>query len=284
MHNLFYFFKEAVRGFYQAKLMTFVAIMTIAAALLLMSIIYIVFINVEAVLHKSSLQPDLAVYLKDEAAKNSNTMENLFEKIKAMPEVKRYEFVSKDSAWSRFSNLYGQQMLESVDENPLPSSIDIFLSDKSHSSNVAQTLKEKISSWGEVESVRYSREWMDLIEKFRWYFFTISAILAVVMIPALHFMISNTIKLTIYARKELVWNMHLAGATESFVNLPFILEGMLQGFIGGIVCVLVLYSIRVAVSHLSIVWGPHYLPFLISSVGVLFGWIGSISAVRKFLV
>ena len=134
-----------------------------------------------------------------------------------------------------------------------------------------------------VESVRYSREWIDLVERFRWYFFMASAIIGLIMILVLHFMISNTIKLTIYARKELVQNMHMVGATELFINMPFLLEGMLQGFIGGVVCIVALFFAKVSLSHLSFSWGPGNLPLIILSIGVFFGWIGSITAVRKFL-
>ena len=283
MRNILYFIQEAFRGFFQAKLMTFVSIMTIAAALFFMSIIFIGYTNIRSLLDKTRDQPDLAVYLKDSALKNSSDVKSLMSRIKPMQEVSRVEFVDKDSAWARFSRAYGKEMLEAVDDNPLPASIEIYLSEKYRSGKSAQTLQNEISAWSEVESVRYSREWIDLVEKFRMYFYSIAAILALIMLPALHFMISNTIKLTIYARKELVRNMHLVGATENFVNMPFLLEGMIQGFIGGILCVAVLYAVRISVTKLSISWGPGYLPFVISMLGVLFGWIGSRSAVRKFL-
>jgi cell division transport system permease protein len=98
-------------------------------------------------------------------------------------------------------------------------------------------------------------------------------------------MIANTIKLTIYARRELVHNMHFVGATDAYIRAPFILEGMLQGFIGGALAVGGLFIIKIIpASHVPIYWGPWYTFLLLLPVGVLFGCIGSVDAVRKFLV
>ena len=72
-----------------------------------------------------------------------------------------------------------------------------------------------------------TQEWIDLIERFRWYFFTSAAVIALIM-ALCSISISNTIKLTIYARKELVQNMHLVGATKTFINMPFLLEGIFR--------------------------------------------------------
>lgn len=283
MGTILYFIKEAFRGFYQAKMMTFVSIMTIAAALFFVYVMIIGLFNIESVLKKTGNQPDLAVYVKDEAAADSISLHQIMDKIKSLDQVANVKLIGKDSAWARFSKIYGEEMLDAIGENPLPVSFEIYLADHFHSSRIAQSLQREISAWSQIESVRYSREWINIVERFRWYFYAISIILGLIMLPALHFMISNTIKLTIYARKELVRNMHLVGATEFFVNMPFLLEGMLQGLIGGILCVITLIILRISLSHLPIFWGPGRLSLLIITLGVLFGWIGSISAVRKFL-
>jgi cell division transport system permease protein len=103
------------------------------------------------------------------------------------------------------------------------------------------------------------------------------------MLLVLHIMISNTIKLTIYARRELVRNMELVGATRFFINTPFILEGMVQGILGACVSGISLTLIKVSFSHISLSWGPSFLPGLLLLTGAFFGWIGSLSAVRKFM-
>ena len=284
MRTLVYFFKEAVRGFYHAKLMTFVAIVTIASSLFLMGLICIGFLNIQMLLKKTGDQADMAVYLHDEVAANAVKLDSIMTIIKSGNRVKNAVYVDKKEAWEKFEKSYGSEILESIDVNPLPASIEISLSEKFNTSESAAELKTELEKIEGVDNVQYSREWIDLVAKFRWYFGIVSAVVAIVLVMALHFMISNTIKLTIYARRELVRNMHYVGATDMFIKMPFILEGMLQGLTGGIISIVALLALRISLSQLSLFWGPPYMPLIIFLTGVLFGWIGSISAVRKFLV
>lgn len=283
MGSIFYFLKEAIRGFYQAKLMTFVSIISVAASLFFMSIVVLGFVNIESVLKTTSGQADIAVYIEDEVSRNQADLDDVVGMIKAHKEIERVEIINKDSAWERFAELYGSDMLSSVDENPLPVSVEIYLQSTVHSSQAVSSLCKKLEELSGVESVRYSHEWMELVEKFRMYFYLIAGIAAFIMMFVLHFMISSTIKLTIYARKELVQNMYMVGATAFFIKMPFLLEGMLQGLIGGIISVFFLNIFEVVLSGFTLSWGPDYFPLITIFLGVFFGWIGSLSAVRKFL-
>jgi len=283
MRKIIYFIIEAFRGFYQAKLMTFVSIMTIAATLFLICGAFIALMNIEEILNNAGDMPDAVVYLNDGVSGDSAQRGGLIDSIKKMPGVKALVFQSKDSAWSRFKAMYGAEMLEAVDENPFAASIDITLYESSQTSQAAAELQEKISTLGGVESMRYSRDWFDYIKTVRDRFYIISIAAGLIILLALHAIISNTIKLTIYARRDLVRNMHYVGATDLFIKMPFLLEGMLQGFIGGVLCVGVMIAARVVLSNISINWHFSYLPFVVV-IGVFFGWLGSRLAVSKFLV
>ena len=283
MGSIVYFFSEAIRGLYQAKLMTFVSIISIGASLFFMSIVALGFVNLEGMLKRAGDQADIAVYLTDDVAQDSVTLQQIIATIRQKPQIREVTFLSKDSAWERFSDVYGSELLDAVSENPLPASLELFLAGQAHTGEAAKQLKQELELISGVENVRYSREWLDLIERFRRYFLTASLLFGGIMLLVLHSIIANTIKLTIYARRELVRNMHLVGATEVFVNMPFLLEGMLQGFIGGVLCVIVLAAVRLSALRMGLLWGPDYFPLLILFAGVLFGWIGSYSAVRKFL-
>jgi cell division transport system permease protein len=104
------------------------------------------------------------------------------------------------------------------------------------------------------------------------------------MVIILYLMISNSIRLTIYARRDLVAHMQVVGATDFFIKMPFILEGILQALVGGILYIMIIGIIRLALMRFPIYWGPASLPLLIIFIGVVFGWFGSARAVRKFLV
>jgi cell division transport system permease protein len=283
MRKLIYFIIEAVRGFYQAKLMTFVSIMTIAATLFLIGGVFIALMNIDDALTKAGELPDAVVYISDAASGDSAWLVGLIDTVKKMPGVRGVAFQGKDSAWSRFEAMYGAEMLEAVDENPFAASLDVTLYESGQDPQAVSALQGGISALAGVEAVRYSREWLDYVKRLRDRFYIVSIAAGLVILLALHSIISNTIKLTIYARRDLVRNMHYVGATDLFIKMPFLLEGMLQGLIGGLLCVGAMLVSRMLLSNIGINWYFSYLPFVIV-IGVFFGWLGSRLAVSKFLV
>jgi cell division transport system permease protein len=281
---MYYFIKEAFRGFFQAKLMTFASIVTIAFSLFLLGGITIVLVNVHSWLKDASEQAGVVVYLDEEIGRDSAASASVIEQISQFPHVKSTRYIDKHAAWGRFEDLYGSEMLEAVDENPLPASIEIILNEQYQSRSATEEFKREVEQIDGVEGLHYSRDWFIQLERFRSYLLWGTLILVVVIAVALNFIISNTIKLTIYARRDLVTNMHFVGATDLYIKMPFILEGMLQGFIGGLFALLLLEIARFSFSSLDVMWGEWHIQVIVLITGVVFGWIGSLSAVRKFLV
>lgn len=282
--NIFYFIKEALRGFYEAKLMTFVSIVTIGLTLFFLGAVSIAYLNIRLWIKNASNRVEAVVYVDDATAKDSVSLAELVSRVRAFGQVASATVIDKQEAWSRFKDLYGGRMLEAVDDNPFPVSLDLSLSEKSQTVAAAESLKQALAVLPGVEDIQLSQQWVMLIQRFRNYFLIATVCVGCVLFLALHFMISNTIKLTIYARKELVRNMQFVGATNAFIKAPFILEGMLQGIIGGVFGVLALCIVKMSLSHVPLFWGPWYLFLVIFPIGALFGCIGSMSAVRKFLV
>jgi cell division transport system permease protein len=283
MGRLIYFVKEALRGFFQAKLMTFVSIVTIAVTLFVLGLLAVAYLNVRVWLRLASARPGVVVFLADSVSADTAKAKGMMTRLAAMPQVASAGYVDKDSAWRRFEQLYGSQMLEAVDDNPLPASAEISLAAPYQSADAIDKFKQELAGIGGVEGVQYSREWVEALKKFRTWFYRGTIPLALFLALVLHFMIANTIKLTIYARRDLISNMRLVGATDSYIKTPFVLEGMLQGMIGGFFGVAALSIVRAASHSFPIVWGSWHLFFAIFLIGVFFGWIGSRSAVRKFL-
>ena len=206
-------------------------------------------------------------------------------RVKACSQVAQATFIDKKEAWKRFQDAYGTRMLDAVEDNPFPASIEISLAQHSQSLSATSELQKELEEIPGIEEVQVSQQWLRLLQRFKTYFFVVTISLGLVLIFALHFMIANTIKLTIYARKELVHNMHFVGATDLYIKMPFILEGLVQGIVGASLAVAALYLVRFSlIPNFHIFWGPWYSVLIIFPVGALFGCIGSMSAVRKFLV
>jgi cell division transport system permease protein len=283
MNTIIYFIKETFRGFFQAKLMTFVSIITIAITLFSLGGITVVFMNIRLWLNEVSSKPGLNAYLLDAVYEDSATCEEKRTAILSFTEVDSVNLIRKEQALSDFKQDYGEDMFEAVDENPLPASFQITLKKDFVDANHIQLVKGKLKELGGFESIQYSQEWVAKLERFRDNFRWIAGIIVAILFLALHYMISNTVKLTIYARRDLIINMHFVGATNLYIKMPFILEGILQGMIGGLLSITSLWVLQ-EFFNFSLYWGEWYFLPVIFSVGVIFGWIGSLDAVRKFLV
>jgi cell division transport system permease protein len=285
VRNTLYFFKEALRGFYQAKLMTFVSVVTIGFALFFMGAFAVAYFNIKIWLKQASNRVEVVAFIKDEVTSDSSGIAEIVSRVRACSAVARATFIDKKEAWSRFQETYGARMLTAVDDNPFPASIEISLDQQAQSPGATAGLQRELEGIPGIEDIQVSQQWLRLLQRFKTYFFLVTLSLALVLMFALHFMIANTIKLTIYARKELVHNMHFVGATNMYIKMPFILEGVVQGLVGATLAAAALYVVRFSLfPNFHIFWGPWYSVLAIFPVGALFGCIGSMSAVRKFLV
>jgi cell division transport system permease protein len=284
MGKLFYFLNETFRGFLHAKLMTFVSIITIAITLFFLGCVGIAFLNIRLWLSQASRQSGVVVYLTDSTAADEAQCAKILETISSLPAVDSADLIDKDEAWQRFETMYGAEMLAAVDENPLPAAVEITLKPDHLSATMIDTLRSELDRFTGIEGIHYSREWLSALKNLHDFFVWSVLIIVPVLLLALHFMIANTVKLTIYARKDLIANMYFVGATDLYIKTPFVMEGILQGLIGGILAVTGLAMVKLFLYRFSLSGGEWYFSPLIFFVGILFGWIGSITAVRRFLV
>ncbi len=283
--HLFYFIKEAFRGFYQAKLMTFVSVATIGLTLFFLGCMAVGYINVRQGLRSAAGRVAAVVYVKDGAAADTAKLAALVARVRACPQVASARVVDKQEAWQRFKTQNDSAMLQAVDENPFPVSIELVLAETSRSAASLETLSRELTAIDGVEDFRMSTSELQQLERYTTLFLIGTIIFFIVLVVAPNVMIANTIKLTIYARRELIRNMHFVGATPAYIKAPFILEGMLQGVFGGCFGAAALLLVKLALAHFLLSWGPWYLIVsLFVATGALFGCIGSMSAVRRFLV
>jgi cell division transport system permease protein len=289
MGTLLYLIREGVRGFYQARRITFLSTATIAVVLLLACCIAVGVITLRQSFKNAAEEADFVVYVKDTTSSSAAALASLAFRIRFLPQVLKAEVVDKKAAWERFAAMYGNEMLSAIDENPFPVSIEITMKSGHQTAGAAAELKKRLETLEGVDNVRYAREWMDFLARLTFYFYLGTVIMGLIIFVTLHITISNTIKLTIFARRELIKNMHLVGATKRFISLPFIIEGMVQGLAGGCVGAAFFYLLKTVFMYESslrtipLLWGTPELPVLFILLGVFFGWTGSVFAVRKFL-
>ena len=284
MGRIVYWIKEAFRGIVQAKLMTSVSVVAIAVSLFLLGVVIITVLNVREVFSRALTSADLVVYLDEAAGADSAALHDMARTIAAREQVDSIYVMSKESARERFVLLYGEEMLDAVEGNPLPASIEVTLHHPWRGKDAAAAFAAQVRGFDGVESVDFSPEWFERLSRFRSWMVGGALALGVLCLVVLQFIVSNTVKLTIYARKDLVVNMRYVGATDFSIAVPFVLEGVLQGALGGLAGTAGLWLVQVVMHRFLITWGePWVLPSLLF-VGVSFGWAGGVGAVRKFLV
>jgi cell division transport system permease protein len=155
--------------------------------------------------------------------------------------VREIEYISKDDAAQRFQEEFGQNIYDVLEFNPFPSSIVIHLNEGYLTPAAISKLKNQLELMTNVDEVFYKKPLLEKIDKYVQIVYILAILVGLVIIIIAIGLIFNTIRLTIYARKDMIHIMRLIGATEGFIRKPFLVEGILQGFLGGILASLAIY-------------------------------------------
>ena len=251
------------------------------------------FSNLNGFLSKLDDQVQLIVYLNDSITSSERAV--LEDIISKSPSVKSTTKVSKKIAWEEFQSNMSENLkpLLAIKFNPLPASYKIQFHEADSRLDHIRELSEKLKAKKGIESVEYGQEWIAKFEKFmffsRLFLFAMGGLLCFGLI----LIISNTIRLSIYSRQDEIELMLLIGATPSFVKVPFLLEGMLQGFTGSILSLFLIRGINLylkdefqsAIESMSMEFKLIAEPYLFGLVGlsVLVGLLASYISTFQFL-
>ncbi len=253
-------------------------------------------ISANGIVKKVQRSEEINVYLRDEMS--DGEMLALNETIRSRQEVESTRIISKEDAAKEFSEMFGNDLIESLSKNPLPRSIVIKMAEGYRTSDSMEGLSDSIRQADNVESVEYGRELMSKLDIFFLIFIIIESVIIAVVLGACILIISNTISLTLMVRKEAIEIMRLVGATENFIREPFYIEGIIQGLVSGCLTFLFLYGINIWVRYAiteinlySYMFGIDAfktMPFqhviaLIIPAGAFLGFLGSYLAVRRAL-
>lgn len=293
--RLGYFFSRALTNIKQNVFVNVVTIGTISLALLIVSLFLLVFINLENAADNWSERVQVTVYLdKDLSAQEQSSLRNT---IQAIPGTSRITYVSRDEALKRFkSRLRGQEtLLEGVRPEVLPPSFEISLKRSSRDTQGVDAYVAALKKVPGIGEIQYGEEWVRRFNTFLNFMRMVGALLGGFLVLAVLFIVSNTIKLTIYARREELEVMSLVGATRFFIKAPFLIEGILQGGSGALLALLLLLGVYEGFLHNAgsfLTFNPaasglaflplEYLAGILLS-GIVLGFIGSFTSLKRFI-
>jgi cell division transport system permease protein len=221
----------------------------------------------------------------------------LRDKIQNFSEVERVRHISREQAWKDFQVALGAQsnVLEGLPEDVLPASFEIFIKPAYRDGPIVEAFANRLRKEKGLTSVEYPQEWVDrlslMVLALQWAMWVLAGILFV----AVFFIVRSTVRLAILAQKDEIKVMQWIGASEELIQAPFVVEGMIQGFIGAGLSVLGLWlllrflrdqtptSIGLfgSLDHLQFIdWGSIAL---VLAIGSLLGASGSVFSLRRFM-
>lgn len=286
-----YFVRETYKSIRRNGFMSFASISTVAVSLLVLGMFLLIFLNTNHLAKFLESQVQVSVYMEDSVT--DSEMQSVEEQLKKLPGVVKVTAVGKQEALSRFKERLGDQdkLLDALgEENPFPNSFDVQV-------DTADRIKEitpKISAMEKVETAKFGQEVVEHLFKLTKILRFGGIALVVFLAMATLFIISNTIRLTVFARRKEVVIMKYVGATDWFIRWPFILEGMTLGFFGAVVASILIngiYSALLENIHATLAFLPVlpasplllYVNIFLLLIGTGIGALGSFISLRKFL-
>ena len=286
-----YFIKETYKSIRRNGFMSFASISTVAVSLLVLGMFLMIFLNTNNLAQYLENQVQISVYMQDSAT--DKELASVKDKLTKMPGVVKVTQVSKQEALERFRKRLGDQdqLLNSLGkENPFPNSFEVQVDNPER----IKVLTPQIGQLNKVETAKFGQEVVEHLFQLTKILRFGGILLVVFLAMATLFIISNTIRLTVFARRKEVIIMKYVGATDWFIRWPFILEGMTLGFFGAVVAFILINSIYSGLLtriHATLAFLPllptspllFYVDLFLMVAGTGIGALGSYISLRKFL-
>ncbi len=282
-----YIVREGLSGFRRAKLATAGSVVTIIISLLFLGVFALLSTNTAAIVDNLRSKVEMEVFLEEPVS--PQRIEEMRNRLGGIDGIDSVRFVSKEEAAKIFQQEFGEDVTTVLDFNPLPPSFRIALKPSYRTTAAADSIRAAVLKIRGAEKVIYRRDLLEFIERQAKTFDMVGMFLGALVAFSAVFLVSNTIRLTIYAKRKTLDAMKLVGATRWFVRAPFLLEGVLQGCLGGIVAAAVLYE---ALAYARAVLSDDLQQLLradlsfylvLIAAGMFLGLLGSAISARKYI-
>ena len=290
--SLKYLTHEGFRNVWVNRLMSLASVTVLMACLIIMGAGIMIYFNINNVVDKVQSQNVVMVYVADDASEDETTQ--IGTSLKGISNVESCEFVPKEVAFQeQIQSMGGDAALfEGFDEIPLPDAYKVTVKDLSQFENTVSQIKQI----NKVDSVRENSDLASKLLSLRHAVSIVSVGLVILLFLVALFIISNTIRITMFSRKLEISIMKAVGATNWFIRWPFMIEGMILGTISGIVSLGVLWGLyavaeKVFAQTLSLI-GFSLVPFseywwqillVFVAIGLFTGGFGSLVSMAKYL-
>ena len=295
LRALGYSIEEAFIELWRNRLVNLVSIATIAVSLFILGIFLSISANLNDLMTGWASRVQLTLYLAEDLSDDDK--KELARILDGSPEVEAHEFISKEAAVSRFRSYFPelQNLPDLLDKNPLPASYEVSVAEAYRAPEQVRVLAARFSKVAGVSEVDYDLLWIERLSSILGLVRMLGLSVGAALVLASVFTIFNVIKLTVYGRQDEIGIMRLVGATHAYIRGPFLVEGILQGGLGGMLALGLLYLshqfvLREALRSFQLLPASEWVHFVPPSAwvaivagGMMVGLLGSLLSVRKFL-
>ena len=287
LDRILFLFAEGFRNLLRHKLTVFAAIFSVFMTMIIIGSLLIIGKNTNKLIFYLRSKYKIEVFFDGEMSKRDAL--KLVEDIGSIEGVRNTTFIDKENATRIFEKQFGESILNYIDRNPLPMSCVVNVNRTGDFELDIFPIVKKINLLQGVDNVEHQGKLIQRIEDYHNRFTKLFFICSIIIIGITITIIYNTIKLTIYAKKDLIQDLHIIGATNTFVKVPFLIEGVLQGLIGSSVAFIFL-SIALKIGNglisqfaaITIRMDPAAASVMLL-IGILISFIGSFLSVSRFL-
>lgn len=285
--------REGFRNVGRNGWMSFASMSSVAITLFILGVFLLLAMNVNHIAAVVEEQVEMRVILKAETEEDQ--AQSVREKLKAMPQVESVTFVTKEEGLEKFKDSFGEKAywFEGLDkENPLSDEFVVKTKDPRDTGVIA----ERVKSFPHVESVKYGEGTIEKLFSITTVIRNVGIAFIVALAFTAMFLIANTIKLTIVARRKEIEIMKLVGATNAFIRWPFFIEGLLMGGLGAIIpTLLLLVGYKYLIDFVKVDLNLYFIDLLpldplawqvaglLMGIGAFLGIWGSIVSIHRFL-
>ncbi len=289
IHNISYFVREVYINMRRNVLMSMASISTVLILSLILGFFIIIVVNLNYWSENIVKQLQIVVYISD--GMNDKQIGVLKSSLETTPHIDKIRFISKDEALKIMKErLKNQFEISDIGKNPLPNSFEVIVNKPDKIPNVAAVIK----TYPGVDKVRYGEKIAGKLLVINRAVHWIGILIILTLFLSTLFIVSNTIRLTVFARRREITVMQLVGAANWFIRWPFIMEGVLQGFLGALISLLLIkliYTyfiprIETALPFLTMVSFNSLfsmVSIILLGTGIFVGATGSLISVNRFL-
>lgn len=289
-----YFFQSAFKSLRKNYLMTFASVFVLMACMLIIGSAYLCSANITAFMDSLGEKNEIVAYIDD--AVEESRLSSLQDEIEEIEHVNSVEFVTKDEALAEYQKQFeedsGYLSWFYGEENPLRNEFRIKVSEK-HLEDF-ESISAKIAAMDEIANISDSRDVVNMLISLKKVTDILGFWIMIILALVSWFIVSNTIKLAMYNRRHEINIMKYVGATNAFIRIPFVLEGIIIGLSAAIISfagqwIIYVYLLQPLVADLSFITTVPFsqlIPMIavyFGGIGLLVGLVGSAFSINKYL-